>query len=514
MFNLKRISHVSVFLLFIFVAKSVLSLFLRTSIASNFGAGTETDAYYAAFTIPQHLSDFFIGGILFAAIIPVFQKRREEAGDEEASKDISALLNISFVVLFAITVIFYISVPWLTRLVFSGFKDEKLEMTIKFSRIFSPAILLFGFSLIYTSLYHAFRDFAVPSFSALIFPVSSLISIWLLPSSWGIERLIYGNLVGSFAGLLLLFFFIRKRISYKWNWDVKNPLIMATLLISWPVLLENIFLKIIPFIRNNIASELPFNGAITLIELTLFIIGSTVIFISGPISTAIFPFMGQQQAEKKNSELFSTFIKSVNIIFLFAAPLNVILLTQSDEIVKVLFGYGKFSDSDCLITSRLIMITSFIILPSCLQSVSGRMFFIIQQTKLVSFTSIGLILISWPLYFFLASLYGIYGLLSAATLIVIFAVTINLTILRFKFKENSFKPFYSSFLKITISGIVMATVITVLKLAFSNYLPFIILKFCLFSFAGVCSYGLFCYLLKLEEFKYFIDKLSFLRIKK
>ncbi len=507
MLDLKRVSHASIFLLFIFIAKSALSLLLRSLIASNFGAGTETDAYYAAFTIPQQLSDFFIGGILFAAIIPVFQKRREESGEEEASKDISALLNAGFVVLLAITAAFYFSVPWLTKLVFSGFNDEKLAITIRYSRIFSPAILLFGFALIYTSLYHAFRDFFVPSIAALTFPASSILSIFCLPSSWGIERLIYGNLAGSLIGLLLMMAFIRKRISWKWCWNIRNPLIMATMLISWPVLLENVFLKLIPFIKNKIASELPLNGAITMIELAFFVVSSTVIFISGPISTAIFPFMGKQQAEKRESELFATFIKSLCVILLFAIPLNVILFTESYEIVRILFGRGKFSDEDCLITSRLIMIISLIIIPSSFQSISGRMFFILQDTRLRSFVSIALIVLGTPSYFIMADLLGIYGLMGACAGMAILGGSADFLLIKRKFRGYSTTSFYVFLIKSLTAALAMGILVCAVKAILLRHACGTLLTFSVSSFLGICGYAGFCFLLKVDEFNYLTNEL-------
>ena len=76
--NLKRASHASILLVCFMVLKSVLGLLLKRSIAGAFGAGMETDAYFAAFTIPQQLDDFVVGGIIFKMVILVFQQRRKD----------------------------------------------------------------------------------------------------------------------------------------------------------------------------------------------------------------------------------------------------------------------------------------------------------------------------------------------------------------------------------------------------------------------------------------------------
>jgi putative peptidoglycan lipid II flippase len=501
---LKRVSHASAFLLAFFLARSVLSVLLKTSMTTWFGAGAESDAYFAAFTIPQQLSDFFIGGILFAAIIPVFQRRRQEITEAEASNEMSALLNITFTVLVLMTAGYFLAAPWIVRTVFSGFTGETLAMTIHFSRMLSPAILLFGLSLIYTSLFHAFRDFVVPSLAALLFPASSIAAIWLLPSAWGIERLIYGNLVGIIAGLLLLIFRIGARMRWRWNWNWRNPLIASILLLSWPVLLENITLKILPLIKFKIASELSLDGAITLLQLALFVISSTAIFISGPIATAVFPHLGQQQAEK-NPEMFSSYIKAVNIILLLAAPLAMILLMQSHAVVSLAFGYGKFSDGDCAVTARLIAIASLAILPQCFQSISGRMFYILQQTKLASFASIALIALTWPLYFLFARWYGIDGLMGALVGISYVGVAVNFAILQHKLRGNSFLEFYRATGKLILAASAMGAVMLALKHALPESTP-AIFSLAVTAAAGFAAFAITNAVLKHGEFKYLLNE--------
>lgn len=507
MFNLKRISHVSVFLLFIYVAKSLLAIALRTSMTAWFGAGTETDAYFAAFTIPQMLSDFFIGGILFAVIIPVFQKRKAEVGDVEASKDISGLLNITTISLAGITLLYCILVPFLTPLIFSGFKDHKLELTIRFSLIFSPAIVLMGLSLVYTSLYHSFRDFFIPSIAALVYPISSLLSIWLLPESWGIERLIYGNLTGSMLGLVIMMILINKRIKWRWNWDFTNPVIKSAFLLSWPVLLESVFSRVVPLIHKSIASGLPEKNAVTLIELSLFVIGSIIGFISGPISTAVYPLMGQQNIENDKETVFQTFFKSVNIIFFLTVPFNILVLTESREIIGLLFGYGKFTQNDCLLTANLIIILSFVILPSCFMSISGRIFFIFNDTKSISFCTIIVVCIFIPLYYVGAYVGGLYGLMIASVAGTLTGSLGIFLILKAKHKDISFREPVTYLFKIIACGVAMGAVIVLLNLFLDILSLPVLVRFSISTLAGASTYVIVCRILKINELDYIIKRI-------
>ena len=117
--DFKRVSHASFLLLAFFIARCILALCVRSSLAMFFGAGIESDAYFAAFTIPQQIGDCLIGGILALILIPVFQKRRFDVGDETASQEISGLLNILTAIMIIITLVYLYFIPEIIPAIFS-----------------------------------------------------------------------------------------------------------------------------------------------------------------------------------------------------------------------------------------------------------------------------------------------------------------------------------------------------------------------------------------------------------
>src|SRR5690554_2841465 len=66
------------------IASRVLGYLRDVIIATTLGASAETDAYYAAFGLPDLLVYFLAGGALSIAFVPVFQKLSDEKGDEAA----------------------------------------------------------------------------------------------------------------------------------------------------------------------------------------------------------------------------------------------------------------------------------------------------------------------------------------------------------------------------------------------------------------------------------------------
>ncbi len=504
--SLTRISHVSIFLLLITVLKSILSVAVRSSVMAFFGVSDATDAYFAAFVVPQQLSDFFVGGIMFLTIIPVFQKRVSEVGEADASEEMSSFLNFFVLAMAVISVLYFVFSPYLMPIIFSGFQGEKLSMTIKFSRLFSPAILLMALSLVYVSIYHSFSDFFLPSLASLSFPLSSLASLWLLPSSLGIERLIYGNLIGAAVSLLMLVALIKN--SFKWDfsrWEIGNPIVKGVMLLSWPLLLDAIFGRIYPLVQRNVASGLPLEGAVTVLEISLFVTGSVSLFITGPISTAIFPLMGRQRLENDGNALFQTLQKSLQIAIFLILPVNIILLMESKDIVDILFSYGKFTPEAAKTTALMLSILSLTILPNLLSSMFSRVLFIFHETKLFCISSTIIGLLTLPLYFIIGRFLGILGVASVISLVSALVAINAWFILRLRHSNASSSISLGFCVRVLVCVAGLLIIVLAIRIFLSEHIASALIRLSLISTFGLAVYVLAAYILGVEELRRLID---------
>jgi len=511
MLDLKKVSHASIFLLLFSVFKSILSLILKSSIAKFFGAGELSDAYFAAFTIPQELGDFFIGGILFMIIIPVFQKRKTEAGEDAAAKDISGMLNIAALSLIFLTALYILMIPWIIPALFSGFTGKKLELTVRLSYFFSPAMPLMGLSLIYISFYHAYRDFLSPSIAVLLFPLCSLASLWLLPNSWGIQRLIWGNLTGTILGLVLLIVLMHKRIPWRpGNWNVWNPVTQKTILLSIPVVVSFVISRIIPFLQKSLASQVPMEGTVTLIEYSSFLANTAFFFVLTPISTAIYPLLAKQCSEEKKELSVNTFSLSLKTVIFLSMPFLLFFTFESYDIIACIFNYGSFAVSDIPVCANLLAIFSIMIIPFCITKLINQIFLIKHSTKGISIISIIGTILSIPCYFLFSKLWGVYGLAAAYSLMCVIISSGNIILL--KKYGGGFK------LSLIFKGLTMIILVSAISgavfLSAGKFLPVqnCYLRLFFISSAGFAAYFLAAFMLRLEEFNFIVRKLPFASI--
>ena len=89
-------------------------------LAGTFGAGSELDVYYAAFTVPDFIALILIFGAIAAAVIPIFSSyfRKDEG---EAWKYVSTLLNVFLGFLIIVCLILIIFTPAIISITAPGF---------------------------------------------------------------------------------------------------------------------------------------------------------------------------------------------------------------------------------------------------------------------------------------------------------------------------------------------------------------------------------------------------------
>src|SRR6201981_3610156 len=90
-------------------------------IAYAFGAGGQTDAYVAAFTLPDWLNYILAGGTASITFISIYTRFLAEKRERDAQKTFSIIITVMTTVLVLGTVIAEIFTPQFTGWMFHGF---------------------------------------------------------------------------------------------------------------------------------------------------------------------------------------------------------------------------------------------------------------------------------------------------------------------------------------------------------------------------------------------------------
>ena len=165
----------------------VLGLVREQVVAYFFGSTVVTDAFYAAFRIPNLMRDLFGEGGLSKAFITTFKMTEIEDGEDSAWQLSNRIFNGTAVVLFILTLIGILIAPSIVDLMFmgEGFDVQldpsdhfgftnKRDLTVYLTRIMFPFLLLVSFAAIAMGILNSKGKFGVPAIASSFFIISTI----------------------------------------------------------------------------------------------------------------------------------------------------------------------------------------------------------------------------------------------------------------------------------------------------------------------------------------------------
>ncbi len=145
-------------------------------IARAFGAGTATDAFFAAFRLPNMLRELLGEGALSAAFIPVFTESFRTRGREGAWRLAWTVLTMLMLLLLAVSSVGIVIAPWLIRLIAPGFHTipSKLDLAVYLTRMMFPYILFIGVAALFMAILNSQGHFATPALSPSVLNIAMI----------------------------------------------------------------------------------------------------------------------------------------------------------------------------------------------------------------------------------------------------------------------------------------------------------------------------------------------------
>ena len=145
-----------------------------------FGAGMVTDAFVAAFRIPNLLRDLFAEGALSAAFVPTFTRERVKRGDAAAFGLANRLLTILGVILSVVAVAIFVFARPILSIYVPGFEGEQLDLAVQMTRIVSPFLLFVAFAAVAMGMLNTHGRFFLPALAPASFNVAAIAGVIVL----------------------------------------------------------------------------------------------------------------------------------------------------------------------------------------------------------------------------------------------------------------------------------------------------------------------------------------------
>ena len=184
--------------------------FLRTKLVNaNFPTTgpQSTDAYFAAFTIPDFFFFTLAAGALGVAFMPVLSDRLHRVGRKSAWELADSLLNLLAILMAVVALIIFIfAEPLVKHIVAPGLSPEQLHTAATIMRFLAFNPLLFTISGILTSVQQTMGRFFFFAIAPLFYNLSIIASIFIFKDNIGLVGLGLGALLGGVIQLMIVIF--------------------------------------------------------------------------------------------------------------------------------------------------------------------------------------------------------------------------------------------------------------------------------------------------------------------
>lgn len=378
----KTITSAAIILAVTSLASRFLGLLRDRLLAGHFGAGDTLDVYYAAFRIPDLVYNLLVMGALSAGFIPVFVSLwQNKENSREAWKFVNGILNILALGLVLVGAVFFVSAPFLMKLITPGFGEEKMALTVSLSRIMFLSPLLLGLSSIWSGVLQSLKRFFAFSLAPIFYNLGIIFGILFLVPRLGIYGLAYGVVLGAFLHMavqLPAIWHLGFRYNLSLNWRHAGIRRLARLMVPRTLTLA---VSQLNFVAITVLASGLAAGSLAVFNLAYNIWSFPLGILAASLATAAFPAMSQEAQAKDNAAFSKTFSNTFRQILFLVIPVSALFIVLRAQLVRVILGTGKFDWNDTILTIQSLQYLTLGLFAESLILLIVRGFFAFEDTK-------------------------------------------------------------------------------------------------------------------------------------
>ena len=356
-------------------------------LAGTFGAGQMLDIYYASFKIPDFLYIISLSIASVTVLIPFFLEKIS-ANQEKGQKFFDNIFTIFLLTMILLTVIVFFVIPYLSDIVAPGFSSAAKNQFVILTRILLLSPFLLGLSNLLSSIVQSFRRFFVYALSPLLYNIGIILGIIFLFPHLGMAGIALGVVFGALLHVSIQIPTIIKlgivpklklKIDLRAAWQV----IKFSLPRTFGLGLNQIVLIFITAMASlfSVGSIAVFNLSYNLQSVPLTVIGVSY-------SVAAFPTLARLFVTNQRKKFLEQTILALRQIIFWSIPFSILIIVLRAQIVRIVFGYGKFGWRDTRLTAAGLALFAVSLASQALVTLFVRAFYAAGKTMRPIFVNV------------------------------------------------------------------------------------------------------------------------------
>ena len=453
---------------FIFVA-IVLSKLLGQAremvIAFMYGDSISASAYFAASQIPVNFFDMILGSAISSAFIPVYNKFTEKEGEKRADQFATRFLNAIILATTALCIVGILLAPWLIEIMVPDLEEGGQKLAAQLLRIMFPMVIFIGMAFTLVGILQSKGEFRIPAIMSMVSSGVTILYLVTLNGKFGIHGLAAALFLGWFLQFLILALpACRRGFHYKISDGVRDEGLRMVVRLALPVLLGTWVQPINATVNTALASGLDNGSGVAALNYAnrLYVIAASVFAVS--ITNYIFPQLSRLAVAGQKREWTATLATSLKTVLFLVVPVAVVFLLQSEEIIRLIYQRGEFTEGAVQSTSTALFFYSVGMVGYAVQEILNKAFYSKGESKIPTVAAVMAMVVNFVLGVWLSKKMGIGGLALAASSAAVISAVFSFIMICKKADLEAFRGFGREFLKVIIMGAVCAVVVYVLRL--------------------------------------------------
>jgi len=387
-------------------------------LAYRVGAGAQTDAYYAAFQIPDLLNYLLAGGALSIAFLPLYTKHLA-ADDQAAAEHLLATVlgTLTAVAALATALLWWFAAP-LVALQFPRFDPPTQALTSHLTRIVLPAQVFFIAGGIVNATLFARGRFGAAALAPLLYNGGIIVGGLLLAPrlAVGVEGFAWGALAGAVAGPFLApVLAARGRLRMRPRVAPFDPVFLRYLLVAAPLMFGQSLLTVDEWYQRWFGALLG-AGAVSHLTYARRLMQVPVAVVGQAIAAAALPTLSRLFAEHRQVELNRVVLRTLQASLALAVFTAAGCFALAQPLVRLVYQHGAFGAADTAEVSAILALLCFAVPSWIAQQIIVRAFYARADTLRPMLLGTFFALVSIPLYLALGRRDGVRGLAIAAVI--------------------------------------------------------------------------------------------------
>ena len=322
--------------------------------AQTFGAGSELDAYNAAFVLPELLLDVLVASGLAAPFIPIFLKLRATADGGDADRFARTVLTGAVGVMGIAAVVMFVFASQTTALIAPGFGTAQRELYTGLFRLMLITPILFAASLTLGEVLLAEQRFAWYGVAPLLYNAGIIIGTVAFAGTLGIYGPAIGAVIGALlhlssrlAGLRRSSFRIGAGRSFGMPAVREFVRLMLPKMVSHPV--EPMTFLFFTAVATGLAA-----GSVSAVSFARNFQSVPVSLFGVAFALAVFPALSRAHAEGDRRAFLRLLGSNLASITIITTASAIGLAVVGELAIRVLLGGGAFDAEDIALTSAVL----------------------------------------------------------------------------------------------------------------------------------------------------------------